>query len=228
MGYPDADHANVVQTRALITIPLAVILWVLCVQHGLHVGGGRGTRRIGRRKRLLCRAVVALLIAVLPLLALDRDAGPAAACGDAPPPPPPPSPPLSPFAPPPPPPDTTPGAPPSPPHAPFSPHSPAPPDAPSPAPAPPPFWYPPWNPVASPELFLGLVVGLLVLQLVVELYGRGFLEGAERVDPTLSSEVTTRSTIGSAASRWCAPSPSPSRSLTAVCPRSPPLPSPRR
>lgn len=189
MGYPDADHANVLQTRALITIPLAVILWVLCIQHGLHVGGGKGTRRIGRHKRLLCRAVVALLIAMLPLLALDRDAGPAAACAEEPPSPPLPLSPPSPGSPPLSPPATTPGLPPPSPHAPLAPEPPPPPLVPSPAPSPPPFWYPPWNPVASPQLFLGLVVGLLVLQLIVELYGRGFLEGAERVDPTLSSEV---------------------------------------
>ena len=56
MGYPDGSRENLGEARALVAVPIALILIVLIVQHSLHVGGGSGTRRIGRRKRLiLCK-----------------------------------------------------------------------------------------------------------------------------------------------------------------------------
>mmetsp|Transcript_26346 Transcript_26346/g.59742 ORF Transcript_26346/g.59742 Transcript_26346/m.59742 type:complete len:227 (-) Transcript_26346:191-871(-) len=66
----------------LMSGPVAIILLLLCVQHGLHVGGGSGRRRVGRRLRLLGRGTVALLIAALPLLAFLPDEG-HAACGES-------------------------------------------------------------------------------------------------------------------------------------------------
>ena len=60
--------ASQVTSRALISTPVSIILVVLAIQHGLHVGGGHGTRRIGRRRRLISRLVTAILIGLLPLL----------------------------------------------------------------------------------------------------------------------------------------------------------------
>ena len=69
-GYPDVAIGSMVRERALICTPVSVILLMLTLQHGLHKGGGRGTRRIGRRKRLLFRVLTSFLILVLPLFAL--------------------------------------------------------------------------------------------------------------------------------------------------------------
>merc|ERR1740117_1256756 len=71
----DRSSADAFHTRMLVCGPLTLILLLLCVQHGVHIGGGRGTRRIGRRCRLLCRAFVSLLILCLPFFVLFDPSG---------------------------------------------------------------------------------------------------------------------------------------------------------
>ena len=200
MGYPDGSRENLGEARALVAVPIALILIVLIVQHSLHVGGGSGTRRIGRRKRLISRFVVAVAIGLTPLLSLGGPEGPDAGvkCSTPPPPifpppspspnpspPPPSSPPAPPVGP-----STKPPPPPSPPPPPPSPPPPSPPPSP---PGSPPFWFPnvrkQWDSSAAhvgwawwskPPAFLGVILLMLFCQLVLELYGRGFADGGER------------------------------------------------
>lgn len=177
-------------TRALITTPIAVILYALCLQHGVHVGGGHGTRRIGKRKRLACRVFCATAIGCLPLVSLT-DIAPA---DSIPGPPSPPSyPPFPPTSPPPMAPPVVPAAYPL--HAwdmvrqpvrvvpaAAEPARRATAEAIAQAPAQPPPLAPPpppppaWRTVGdSFSVFVALLAGLLGLQLAFELYGRGFL-----------------------------------------------------
>ena len=130
---------------------MATILWVLCLMHALHTGLGHGLRRIGRSKRLALRAFSGVLLACLPFLALWERELPHElySCWSPPPAFPPPTPPVVP--------------PPNPPLAPQG------------------SIYPLWAyfpHVASRTLFLMLFSLILLLQLAIELYGRGYAGSA--------------------------------------------------
>ncbi len=152
--HPDRDAADTFHTRMLVCVPVSLILLLLCAIHAVHVGGGRGTRRIGRRKRLLCRGVCALLVFGLPFLVwLD----PAAFLYNLHPDPDDPT-----LYPSPPPPPASAGGPPA-----------------MPPPAPPPALAR-WRQVAeSSTLFLSLLTFLLLCELGLETYGRGYVDEAQ-------------------------------------------------
>ena len=67
-GYPLASLYSTIRVRCLVAWPIAIILWTLCLMHALHKGADKGLRIIGRRKRLICRALAGLVIAALPFL----------------------------------------------------------------------------------------------------------------------------------------------------------------
>ncbi|KAL1527666.1 hypothetical protein AB1Y20_009052 [Prymnesium parvum] len=150
-GYPDDNLQAVLQTRYLICAPVSAILLMLTLQHTLHVGGGRGLRRIGRRIRLRCRVITAILIALLPLTAIweENFRGVASECLDMP------SSSLS----------TAPATPPV-----LPPHPGAPPASPP---------HVTRAVTTSREFFLINLFIILLLQLIIELYGRGYSDGAD-------------------------------------------------
>ena len=222
----------------------ALILIVLIVQHSLHVGGGSGTRRIGRRKRLISRFVVAVAIG-LTLLSLGGPEGPDAGVKCSTPPPPvfpPPSPSPNPSPPPP-------SSPPAPPVGPstaaaaaVSPPPPPSPPPPSPPPSPPgspPFWFPnvrkQWDSSAAhvgwawwskPPAFLGVILLMLFCQLVLELYGRGFADGGERYQRDAADlglgdlgDASSYATPTRRATLWRAAAPGRRWRASAGCPR---------
>uniref|UniRef100_A0A7S3B291 Uncharacterized protein n=1 Tax=Haptolina ericina TaxID=156174 RepID=A0A7S3B291_9EUKA len=152
-GYPDDTLYADLQTRYLIAGPISIILLMLTLQHALHVGGGSGLRRIGRRHRLACRVVTAVLILLLPLTSIGDPnyTGEERACQPSVMPPP--MPPEAPIIPP--------GSPPL---------SSTPPNSPPSADR---RW------LASRTFFFSMLLLILLAQLFLELYGRGYARNAD-------------------------------------------------
>lgn len=172
-GFPRSDLGAVLRTRFLIAIPMSVILICLATMHALHKGKGHGIRRIGRTTRLKCRVAAAILIACLPCISFLQDGleWKKYDCEV--------SPPLPPLSPPP----LPPHGPPPPPLAPAGPAHPPGPSPPVPVLSRQTFSRPPWDSlwmgsmeVGSRTLFIWLLVCILISQLLLELYGRGYVK----------------------------------------------------
>lgn len=144
-GFPERSLSSAFRARMLISLPVAVALHALCLQHLLHDDTGRWTRRWTRGRRLACRAVTGVVIAALPCLVFTaKDVTAHLASGWR----------------------CTPGV--------SGPPSPPPHGAPPPPPlSHMPSWMAHGD-LASRTVFLLLMLAMLVLQLCLEMYGRSF------------------------------------------------------
>ena len=154
-GWPEDGMYAALRARYLIVIPMSVILWVLALQQSMHKGAGHGHRRIGRKKRLLFRTTTGFALLLLPLLLYGEPDVPidTPGCLVSPPPP-------------------------------SLPPSPASPARPTPTfrrleafspPPPAPNSFPNWaltTKVSSRFTFISLLFSVLLLNLMLELYGR--------------------------------------------------------